>query len=212
MTPRWLVPAPPAPPLEGLRRGHYRVFLVDPPWAFEAYSGERMTPHRTALDHYGVMGLDELARMPVVEYAAADAAVIMWVVGSHLKQAIELGEAWGFTFKTDLLWWLKEKLRHADQINLFTGDVEPPKMSFGYWSRKEGEMCLLFTRGSPKRRSKGVRQVIAEPAREHSRKPDEARRRIEQLLEGPYVELFARERAPGWDAWGNEVGKFGKAA
>jgi N6-adenosine-specific RNA methylase IME4 len=81
-------------------------------------------------------------------------------------------------------------------------------MGFGYWTRKQVEPCWLFTRGRPKRVMKGVRQVIVEPRREHSRKPDVTRERIEALVAGPYLELFARTAAPGWSSWGNQVGKF----
>jgi len=212
MSPRWLVPAPPAPPLEGLRLDHYGVILADPAWAFRIYAGRDETPHRTAEDHYQTMGLDALAQLPVRAIAAKNCALFMWAVGSHLDQAVALGEAWGFSYITDAFYWAKQRLYHATQLDMFTGDVAAPKMGFGYWTRKQVEPCLLFTRGDPKRLSKGVRQFHAEPPREHSRKPDEIRRRIEQLVAGPYAELFARERAPGWDAWGNEIGKFEEAA
>jgi N6-adenosine-specific RNA methylase IME4 len=82
----------------------------------------------------------------------------------------------------------------------------------GYWSRKQTEICLLFTRGSPRRLGKGVRQLIVAPRREHSRKPDERYERIEALVNGPYLELFARTSRPGWSAWGNETDKFSEAA
>ncbi len=81
-------------------------------------------------------------------------------------------------------------------------------MGCGYWTRANPEICLLGTRNNPKRISRAVRQLIVAPRREHSRKPDEARARIEQLVAGPYCELFARDRRPGWEAWGAEVGQF----
>lgn len=211
MMARWLPQLPPAPALEGLA-GPYGAILADPPWAYLLWSGKTATPHRGAEDHYQTVDLDALARMPVAAIAADDCALFLWAVGAHLKQAIALGEAWGFSFSTDVFYWAKQKLIDADQIDLFTGDIAEAKISFGHWSRKQVEPCLLFTRGNPKRLSKGVRQLIVSPAREHSRKPDEARARIEQLVAGPYVELFARQRAPGWDAWGDETTKFGEAA
>lgn len=85
-------------------------------------------------------------------------------------------------------------------------------MGFGYWTRKQVEPCWLFTRGSPKRVSKGVRQLIVEPRREHSRKPEAQYARIEALVDGPRLELFARSQRAGWDSWGNEIEKFGAAA
>ena len=197
---------------ESLPRQHYGCILADPPWAFRTFSGENMTPHRCADDHYSTMGFDELAALPVWEVAAKDCALFMWVVGSHLEESIALAKAWGFAFKTDAFYWIKQRLVDADQIDLFTNDIAEPRMGFGYWSRKQVEPCWLFTRGSPARLSKGVRQVIVEPRREHSRKPDCQYERIEALVGGPRLELFARHRRPGWDAWGNQTDKFGVAA
>ena len=192
--------------------GGFGCIYADPPWAFRTFSGENMTPHRCAEDHYRTLDLAEMKALPIGALAARDCALFMWVVGSHLAESIDLAAAWGFTFKTDAFYWLKSRLYDADQIDLFTGDVAEPRIGFGYWTRKQVEPCWLFTRGSPRRLNKGVRQVIAEPRREHSRKPEEARTRIEQLVAGPYLELFARTERPGWTSWGNEVGKFEAAA
>lgn len=192
--------------------GGFRCILADPPWAFRTFSGENMTPHRCAEDHYRTMDLAAMQALPVPDLAARDCALFMCVVGSHLAESIDLARAWGFTFKTDAFYWIKQRLIGADQIDLFTGDIAEPRMGFGYWTRKQVEPCWLFTRGNPRRLSKGVRQVILEPRREHSRKPEEARVRVEQLVDGPYLELFARTERPGWTAWGNEVGKFEAAA
>jgi len=192
--------------------GGFGAIYADPPWAFRTFSGENMTPHRCAEDHYRTMTLAELKALPISDIAARDCALFMWVVGSHLAESIELASTWGFTFKTDAFYWIKQRLIGADQIDLFTGDIPEPRMGFGYWTRKQVEPCWLFTRGSPRRLSKGVRQVILEPRREHSRKPEAARERIEQLVSGPYLELFARTSRPVWSAWGNEVGKFADAA
>jgi N6-adenosine-specific RNA methylase IME4 len=78
----------------------------------------------------------------------------------------------------------------------------------GYYTRQQTELCLLATRGKPAVRDRGVRQLIIAPRREHSRKPDEQYERIERLVDGPYLEMFARQKWPGWDSWGNEVEKF----
>jgi N6-adenosine-specific RNA methylase IME4 len=114
----------------------------------------------------------------------------MWVVDAHMPDALKLIEAWGFVYKTVAFIWVK------------------PSIGMGYWSRKQAELCLLATKGKPKRLSGGVRQVIEAPRREHSRKPDEIYRRIEQLVGGPYLEMFARQPWPNWDAWGAEKDKF----
>ena len=94
------------------------------------------------------------------------------------------------------------------QLELFQDDIEPD-MLLGYWTRSNSEICLLATRGQPKRMATDVRQAIIAPRREHSRKPDGIHERIERLVAGPYCELFARQTRPGWDCWGNEVDKFG---
>jgi len=195
-----------------LPRNHFSCILADPPWAFRTFSGENMTPHRCAEDHYPTMTLAEMQALPVADLAAKDCALFMWVVGSHLAESIELAASWGFTFKTDAFYWLKQKLIGADQIDLFTDDIPEPRISFGYWTRKQVEPCWLFTRGKPKRLSKGVRQAIIEPRREHSRKPDQQYDRIEALVAGPYLELFSRTSRPGWTAWGNMAGTFEIAA
>ena len=192
-----------------LPSGPFGVIYADPPWAFRTFSGETMTPHRSAEDHYGTMSLADMQALPVGDVAAKDCALFMWVVGSHLEESIALAAAWGFSFKTDAFYWIKQRLIGADQIDLFTGDVPEPRMGFGYWTRKQVEPCWLFTRGSPRRIGKGIRQAIIEPRREHSRKPDVARERIEALVAGPYLEMFARETKPGWTAWGNQTDKFG---
>lgn len=190
----------------------FGAILADPPWAFRTFSGENMTPHRCAEDHYRTLTLEQLAALPVGEFAAKDCALFMWLVGSHLAEGIELARAWGFEFKTDAFYWLKQRMIDADQVNMFTGDIAEPRISFGYWTRKQVEPCWLFTRGNPRRRSASVRQAIIAPRREHSRKPDEQYARIEALVGGPYLELFARTVRPGWNVWGNEVGKFEASA
>lgn len=200
--------APPIPP------GPFGLALVDPPWAFRTFNGRRRTPtqkrFREAEDHYPTMSVAEMAALPVGDAMAKDAAIAMWVVGSHCDAALELGQAWGFRFATDLFYWLKQKLVAADQIDLFTGDIPPPRMSMGYYTRKQLEPCWLFTRGRGlKVRAHDVRQLIIAPSTGHSRKPPEQYARLERLFgDVPRIELFARSRRAGWDAWGNEVGKF----
>ena len=104
-------------------------------------------------------------------------------------------DAWGFTFKTVAFVWIKQN-RRSD--GLFTG--------MGYWTRANAEICLLATRGRPKRAARDVKQVILSHVERHSQKPEEARRRIEALMgDVPRIELFARASPPGWDVWGNEV-------
>lgn len=193
-----------------LPAGPFGCILADPPWAFRTFSGKRATPHRTANDHYVTTDTVVLAEIPVATVAAKDCALFMWIVDSHLAEAIELGRAWGFEFKTIAFIWLKET-ENGRQLDIFKGESDP-RISMGYWTRKQAEICLLFTRGKPKRLGKGVRQVIRDRRREHSRKPDETHDRIQQLVGGPYLEMFAREPRDGWATWGNETDKFARAA
>jgi N6-adenosine-specific RNA methylase IME4 len=187
-----------------LPSGPFSCILADPPWHYATYSGESAVP-TLAADPYPTLTLAELQGLPVAEVAADDALLIMWVVSSHLSQALELGEAWGFTYRSLGPIWIKE--RSPDQFEMF-GDGPICELGMGHWFRQQGEVALVFGRGHPKRKSGGVRQVIGAPRREHSRKPDEQYRRIEALIEGPYLELFARTQRPGWTAWGNQTGRF----
>ncbi len=103
---------------------------------------------------------------------------------------------WGFEYKTAAFTWAK------------TTSKDNWHFGCGYWTRANAELCLLGTRGTPKRLSRAVRQLLISPVREHSRKPDETHERIERLVAGPYLELFARQSRPGWTTWGNEADKF----
>lgn len=192
-------------PFDSLPTNHFGMIEADPAWAWTSYAGKASAPHRTAEEPYPVMSLDEMKALPVADLAAKDCLLNMWVIGSHLDQAIELGRYWGFTFKSDGFVWVK------------TGKHDPAvrPISMGKWVRKQVEYSLLFSRGKPSRTDAGVRQLIESedriiyaPKREHSRKPDERYERIERLVEGPYLEMFARQQRPGWSAWGNEVSKF----
>jgi N6-adenosine-specific RNA methylase IME4 len=194
-------------PFAGLKPNHYGLIEADPAWAWTNFSGKASAPHRTAKAPYPVMSLDEMKALPVADLAARDCLLHMWVIGSHLDQAIELGRHWGFTFKSDGLVWVKTGKHDAD--------VRP--ISMGKWVRKQVEYGLLFSRGRPSRLDAGVRQlietfdedaVIYAPKREHSRKPDERYERLERLAAGPYLELFARNTREMWDSWGNETTRF----
>lgn len=191
-------------PFEGLPRAHFACILADPPWAFRTYGGADAVP-TLAADPYSTMTLDEMKALPVADITANDCLLIMWVVSSHVPQAFELAEAWGFTYRSLGPVWVKE--RHPGQSEMFN---EPPICDFGmgYWFRQQAEIAFIFGRGSPKRLSADVRQALVEPRREHSRKPDEFHRRVERLVGGPYLEMFGREQRPGWTIWGNQTAKF----
>jgi N6-adenosine-specific RNA methylase IME4 len=151
------------------------------------------------------MDLAEIASLDVLRLAAEHCVLFLWAVDPMLPEAIEIGRAWGFTYKTIAFYWAK--LRREGSTRHLLHDEPDHKlfpMGTGYWTRSNPEPCLLFTRGHPKRKSAAVRKLLISERREHSRKPDEAYQRIEALVDGPYIELFARQRYPGWSQWGNQ--------
>lgn len=187
--------------------GKYGAILADPPWAFQAWSGpEKKIASRGTVAPYKTLDMDDIAALPVAKVAAPHSTLFLWVVWPTLPEALRIIEAWGFKYKTCAFAWLK-----ADQYRLFALE-EDVRMGLGYWTRSNSEVCLLATRGNPKRVALDVRQGIIEPIRQHSRKPDCVHERIERLVAGPYLELFARQQRPGWDCWGNETTKFGAVA
>jgi len=191
-----------------LPAGPFGCILADPPWAFRTYSGEDAVP-TLANDPYPTMTLDQMKALPVADAAGPDCLLVMWVISSHIPQALELAEAWGFTYRSLGPVWIKE--RSPDQTEMF-GHGPICDLGMGYWFRQQAEIAFVFGRGSPTRLSAGVRQVMAEPRREHSRKPDLTHERVERLVAGPYLELFARAPREGWAVWGNQTDKFAVAA
>jgi N6-adenosine-specific RNA methylase IME4 len=147
------------------------------------------------------MELDAIKALPVADMAAPDCALLLWACNPMLPQALAVIEAWGFKFKTVAFTWAKQSP---------TG--KKWHFGLGYWTRQNTEQCLLATRGKPKSTARDVPQLLVAPRREHSRKPDEQYPRIESLVSGPYLEMFARTRRPGWDQWGDEADKFGETA
>lgn len=141
------------------------------------------------------MSLDEICALPVKEIAASDSALFLWATFPNLPEAFQVIKAWGFRYKTVAFVWVK---RNRKSLGWFWG--------LGFWTRANAEICLLATKGHPKRQSKRVHQVIDTPVEEHSKKPDTTRQRIVELMgDVPRIELFARQKCPGWHAWGNEV-------
>lgn len=150
---------------------------------------------RAAEHHYPTMSIDELCALPVADLAAPDSALFLWATFPQLPEALRLIREWGFTYKSVAFVWLK-KNRKAD--SWFYG--------LGFWTRANAEVCLLATRGHPKRQAANIHQFIISPIEAHSKKPDETRDKIVALMgDLPRVELFARQTPPGWDVWGNEV-------
>lgn len=199
-------------PFEGVPRGYFGAILADPPWHFRARTALQMsnwTSRRDAEKHYTVMGVDDIAAMPVQDLAARDAHLFLWTTGPCLRQAFEVIEAWGFRYSAIAFTWVKLKRSHnPNQLRVLPIGATDLHTGLGLTTRKNAEFCLLARRGNARRIAKDVREIILAPVREHSRKPDEARIRIERYCAGPYLELFSRESRPGWTSWGNEAGKF----
>lgn len=200
---------------DGLPRNHFKAIYADPPWRFETWNNQTTVQARgskqtytSAAVHYETMAAADIVALPIAEVAAEDCALFIWICWPMLPEAMALIEAWGFAYKTCAFSWMKGDAR---QQEFFHEDVRP-YMGMGYWTRANSEVCLLATRGKPKRLNADVRQGIIEPRREHSRKPDCVPARIERLVDGPYLELFARTQRPGWTVWGNQTDKFGVAA
>jgi N6-adenosine-specific RNA methylase IME4 len=169
----------------------FGAIYADPPWRYVAYSAKGYD--RSAVKHYPVMGLEAIKALPVGDIAAKDCVLFLWATWPNLLDALAVIEAWGFTYKTCAFCWAK------------TNADGSPYMGLGFWTRSNSEACLLATRGRVPRLNKDVRQIVFAPRGRHSAKPPEIRGRIERLVAGPYIELFARETAPGWTAWGDQV-------
>ena len=193
-------------PFTGLPKNHFGALLADPPWRFETW-GSQENAATDVERHYSTMSIDEIAALPIGNLAAESCVLFIWICWPTMDRALEVIQAWGFTYKTCAFAWIKADMSTVDMFP----DDHPVKIGTGYWTRANSEVCLLATRGKPKRLNADVRQGIIAPRREHSRKPDGVHQRIERLVTGPYLELFARQQRPGWTTWGNEVGKFGAA-
>jgi N6-adenosine-specific RNA methylase IME4 len=174
---------------------NYGVILADPPWRFRTWTDTNDA--KSARRHYSLMEIDEISALPVAEWAAPNCALFIWATWPTIFQTEGVIKSWGFRY-SGLAWeWLK-----------YNPKTRKYAFGLGYGTRKNLEPCLLALRGKPKLKARNVRDFLFAPRREHSRKPDEQYESIEAMYDGPYLEMFSRTTRPGWDAWGNEVGKF----
>lgn len=171
----------------------YKIIYADPPWQYRVYS--KKGQGRSAENHYHTMNIKDIMALPVDKIADRDCILFLWITFPCLKEGIEVMERWGFKYKTCGFNWVK---RNKKKNTYFMG--------LGFWTRSNSEVCLIGTKGQPKRVSKSVSQICDARIMEHSRKPTEIRERIVELCgELPRIELFARDKVKGWDSLGDEI-------
>lgn len=178
-------------------QGKYKVIYADPPWSYKVWSEKGKG--RSAENHYTCMSKDAIQGLDVPRICEDDALLFLWVTPPCLLEGLELMQKWGFEYVTKGFNWVKLNKKQ-----------DTPFMGTGYYTRSNAEDCLIGKRGRGlKRVDAGVRQVVLSKIREHSRKPDEVRDAIVRLVgDVPRLEMFGRTETPGWDVFGNEVGKF----
>jgi N6-adenosine-specific RNA methylase IME4 len=171
----------------------YKIIYADPPWQYRVYS--KKGQGRSAENHYHTMNIKDIMALPVDKIADKDCILFLWITFPCLKEGIEVMERWGFKYKTCGFNWVK---RNKKKNTYFIG--------LGFWTRSNSEVCLIGTKGQPKRVSKSVSQICDARIMEHSKKPAEIRERIVELCgELPRIELFARDKVKGWDSLGDEI-------
>lgn len=183
---------------DNLRNHYFRTILADPPWQFQNRTG-KMAPEHRRLSRYGTMKLDDVVAMPVADLVAEPAHLYLWVPNALLPEGLEVMRAWGFAYKSNIVW---HKVRK---------DGGPDGRGVGFYFRNTTELVLFGVRGKNARtKQPGRRQVniIKTQKREHSRKPDELYDVVEACSEGPFLELFARGPRKGWTAWGDEAEEY----
>lgn len=183
-----------------LPRKKYSVIYADPPWAY-SQGGNTKSSHGIAKQHYPTMATAEICALPVHEIVREGAACFMWATFPNITEAIRVMAAWGFAYKTAAFVWVKKNRKSNSNF-----------WGMGAYTRANAEVCLLGVtpgfKAKTQIRAHNIHQIIEAPFEGHSRKPAETRTRIVQLLgDVPRIELFAREAAPGWDAWGDEAPK-----
>ena len=177
--------------------GSFSTILIDPPWRFQNKTG-KVAPEHKRLHRYRTMTFDEIASLPVSRYALPESHLYLWCPNALLREGLDIMQAWGFTYKTNIVWY---KIRK---------DGGPDGRGVGFYFRNVTELVLFGVRGRMRTLAPGRSQVnvVAKRKREHSRKPDELYEIIERCSPGPYLELFARDRMPGWTQWGDQVDSY----
>lgn len=182
---------------KNVEKASYQTILADPPWQFSNRTG-KVAPEHKRLNRYETLKLEEIKELPVQEVCADTCHLYLRVPNALLTEGLEVMKAWGFTYKTNIIW---HKIRK---------DGGPDGRGVGFYFRNTTEMILFGIRGKIRTLAPGRSQVniIKSQKREHSRKPDELYDIIEACSPGPFLELFARGTRPGWQQWGNEVENY----
>jgi N6-adenosine-specific RNA methylase IME4 len=190
--------------IKNAKRGEYCIIYADPAWK---YNNKPNKKGRAVECHYKTMDIEEIKALPIKEIAAKDCILFIWVTFPKLQEGLDTIKAWGFEYKTIGFVWVKtNKNTNTNQMSWLPSDNLDSFWGMGMWTRANVELCLIATKGKPKRQSASVHSVVYAPISVHSRKPKEVRTKIIQLVgDLPRVELFARQKADGWDAWGNEI-------
>src|SRR6266576_2430156 len=177
--------------------GTYSTILIDPPWRFLNRTG-KVAPEHRRLHRYETMSFDDIGKLPVKQCANGKAHLYMWCPNALLFEGLSIMKAWGFTYKTNIVWY---KIRK---------EGGPDGRGVGFYFRNVTELVLFGTRGSMRTLGPGRRQVniVLTRKEEHSRKPRDVYRIIQDCSPGPYLELFARERVEGWTQWGDQVDSY----
>ena len=176
----------------------YKTVLADPPWQFQNRTG-KMAPEHKRLNRYPTMKLEEIMALPIREVVDDTAHLYLWVPNALLAEGLKVMEAWGFTYKTNLIWY---KIRK---------DGGPDRRGVGFYFRNVTEIILFGVRGKNARTlppARSQENIISSRKREHSRKPDEQYDLIESCSPGPFLEMFARGGREGWDVWGNQADEY----
>lgn len=168
----------------------YNIIYADPPWSYDDKSLNRGGAER----HYKTTGINDLCKIDVASIADSDCILFMWATFPKIAEALKLIDAWGFTYKTNGFTWVK---KNKKSFTNFWG--------MGRWTRSNAEICLIATKGKPKRQSMAIHSIVESPIMKHSKKPDCVRDLIIDLCgDLPRIELFCRDAPEGWDTWGNE--------
>ncbi len=174
-------------------KGKFGTILADPPWRFKNKTG-KVAPEHKRLSRYSTLSLDEIKAIPIRDVAADKSHLYLWVPNALIAEGLAVLSSWGFTYKTNIIWY---KIRK---------DGGPDGRGVGFYFRNVTEVVLFGVKGSLRTLAPGRSQVNIIPSRkrEHSRKPDELYEIIEACSPGPYLEMFARGARNGWSTWGNE--------